>query len=219
MNPRLLWTSGSFHAPQQNHYILVPTYHKTYHLWTVRYESYDINRKQTFNVTFRKTILSIAPYQDSSIACVLYNLFVYLVLVILVLAAMAITVLILLCAVTIYGLLVAVRQNWSKIIPANRKITKIKNRLNRVNPLDLLTNNNFIYAKNIIFSCLPYIWTNQPCSIELWSFGIHFYLDLSLGVFSRYESIRTSSMEHWRSSNSSIAATNMCISAFFNEFF
>ena len=121
MNPLVLWTSESFHSPQQNHFISVPNYHKTYQLWTIRYESYDIDRKQNFNVTFRNPIISIAPYQDSSIACVLYNLFVYLALVILVLAAVAITVLILLCAVTIYSLLVAVRQNWSQMIPVKRK--------------------------------------------------------------------------------------------------
>ena len=98
-------------------------------------------------------------------------------------------------------------------------MTKIKNRLNRVNPLDLLTNVIFIYAQNFLFSCLPYIRTNSVWSMKLWSYGIHFYLDFSLGVFSRYESIRTSSMEHWRSSNSSIAATNICISAFFKWVF
>ena len=161
MNPRVLWTSESFHSPQQNHFISVPNYHKTYQLRTIRYESYDIDRKQNFNVTFRNPIISIAPYQDSSIACVLYNLFVYLVLIILVLAAVAITVLILLCAVTIYSLLVAVRQNWSKMIPAKRKMTKIKNRLNPANPIDLLTNVIFLYAKNFLFSYLTYIWTNQ----------------------------------------------------------
>ena len=50
-------------------------------------------------MTFQKAIPSIAPYQDSSTACVFYNIFVYLVLVILVLAAVALAVVILLCAV------------------------------------------------------------------------------------------------------------------------
>ena len=51
MNPLVLWTSESFPTPQQNHFISVPYYHKTYQLWTIRYESYDIDRKQNFNVT------------------------------------------------------------------------------------------------------------------------------------------------------------------------
>ena len=42
------------------------------------------------------TIISIAPYQDSSAACVFYNICIYLVLVVLVLAAVGLAVVILL---------------------------------------------------------------------------------------------------------------------------
>merc|ERR1712227_793968 len=44
------------------------------------------------NITDDDTCLSIAPYQDSSTACVFYNIFAYLILVILVLAAVALAV-------------------------------------------------------------------------------------------------------------------------------
>ena len=47
------------------------------------------------------TIISIAPNQDSSAACVFYNIFIYLVLVILVLAAVALDVVILLFLVSL----------------------------------------------------------------------------------------------------------------------
>ena len=53
-------------------------------IWPIR--SRDLKRKYNFKIyvtySIRKTIISIAPYQDSKTACVFYNLFVHLIKVI-----------------------------------------------------------------------------------------------------------------------------------------
>ena len=146
-------------------------------IWPIRPR--DMKREYNLNLAFWKTIISIAPYRDSNTACIFYNLFGHLVRFILYRYILLVLVAVLQIFVNLSFALNSkddeIRATFDKYSCNTkmklriRKMTKIRKRLNRMNPRICLTIETLVPAlpKNHFIS-MP-IFHFKNCNKVYWS--------------------------------------------------